>query len=197
MINNEYKCIFIHIPKTGGTSIVKLINAKKCEGFSGNNHQQSLSRYKQRFDNYDNYYKFTVVRNPWDKMVSEYKWFTNTKYKFPGRHVTKHFSDKGFDFFVENFRKLKVGDMSHRREQITFIRPVEDLNKIVRFEHLSTELYSICEHLNIPIDTIPHKHNLSSNMRHYTEYYNDSTRKLVAEQYKNDIEHFGYKFDGN
>src|SRR5215472_5491948 len=69
MINHQYRCIFIHIPKTGGKSI---------QGFFGvawQNHKD-LARYAQELepDIFEGYYKFAVVRNPWDRIVSDYNY---------------------------------------------------------------------------------------------------------------------------
>ena len=64
---DEYKCIFVHVPRTGGVAI-----AKSLFGNLGGSHI-SISLYRKVFsDVFDGYYKFTFVRNPWDRLVSAY-----------------------------------------------------------------------------------------------------------------------------
>jgi hypothetical protein len=67
MINNEYKFIFMHITKTGGSSIEKLFN------YEGIKHQRPIELINILGQTtWDSYFKFTFVRNPWDRTVSEY-----------------------------------------------------------------------------------------------------------------------------
>ena len=66
MIVEKRKCIFIHIPKTGGTSIEYFFKKK------GGQRKHALPRkIKKEFPSkWENYYKFAFVRNPWDRFVS-------------------------------------------------------------------------------------------------------------------------------
>ena len=65
----KYKCIYIHIPKTAGTSILnKLNNGKNVP----RNHAFWKEYYKRSPHYYRKYFKFSFVRNPWDRAVSTY-----------------------------------------------------------------------------------------------------------------------------
>ena len=71
MIIEKYKTIFIHIPKNAGTSIEEYFgnNSFKVQP----NKHDNIYDIKKMFPNpYNNYRKFTVIRNPYDKMVSWY-----------------------------------------------------------------------------------------------------------------------------
>ena len=73
MIYNNLKCIYIHIPKTGGMSIESILGSNLK-----NIHQRPLSikhgyPSEWKYPKYwKKYYKFTFVRNPWDRAVSAY-----------------------------------------------------------------------------------------------------------------------------
>ena len=72
MINDQYRCIFIHIPKTAGKSVQKIF------GKNWHNHKD-ISHYAQKLEPsvFASYYKFAIVRNPWDRMVSDYNFQKN------------------------------------------------------------------------------------------------------------------------
>jgi hypothetical protein len=66
MISHEHKFIFVHVPKTGGTSIESLLD------LSGAKHN-TARQYRNFFpDVWKRYFSFAFVRNPWDRVLSFY-----------------------------------------------------------------------------------------------------------------------------
>ena len=81
MISHPHKFVFIHIPKTGGSSIETLFLGKPQRRWAPEiNHyfqHATAAELRNRLmnrDNFDRYFKFAFVRNPWDRIVSEMKW---------------------------------------------------------------------------------------------------------------------------
>jgi chondroitin 4-sulfotransferase 11 len=80
--NHEKRIVFIHIPKTGGTTIeyhLDLLKPKNGYGLNQNNHACQHFLYYEYYNilgpkKYNKYFKFSIVRNPIDRIVSEYYW---------------------------------------------------------------------------------------------------------------------------
>ena len=208
MIDHENEVIFIHIPRTGGSSIERALIGQDFWKIDRRNKHATCHSAKEEYAEYwDDYYKFSFVRNPWDRHVSMLK---HEKY-FYGRSVTfgegvldigklGHYTSKygqppntiEFDYrFVEReyFEKF---DMIPQAIFTNYIG--SEMDFIGRFENLQSDFDSITEELGIGGRELPHA-GASSKRTHYADYYDDETREYIGEMYKNVIDMFNYKFD--
>ncbi len=139
----------------------------------------------------------SFVRNPWDRLVSLYA-SKSRRGRPQGR-----FAD-----FIKYRTSPSLSDISLRRpspsRRLSYpgARPQykwlcdENKNILVdfvgRFENFQKDFNIMCDKIGIPRKKLPHRN--KSKRQHYTEYYDDETRQIVAETYKDDIEMFGYTF---
>jgi len=197
MVSHKHKIVFVHIPKTGGTSIEESLGG----GDYFNSHDY-LRFYKNNIKNFESYTSFSVVRNPFDKMVSEYFFFKKTH-----EQLNPVFKNCSFEEFLDIFFSIndpkffkntaphwfKMHFETHRVSQLSFIRPQEDLDFVVKFENIQSGYNIVCDHVGIESRKLPHLN--STRHKHYSEYYNDNTKQIVAEKYQEDLDYFGYKFE--
>tara|TARA_R110000824_G_scaffold286698_4_gene474838 strand:+ start:2469 stop:3206 length:738 start_codon:yes stop_codon:yes gene_type:complete len=89
MIVEDFKLLFVHIPRTGGSSVEKFFNYECDKKWRSHNAQHcTLEEYSDGYD-LDDYFKFTIVRNPWDRLLSWYLWSYAELIYF------QHMSDRG------------------------------------------------------------------------------------------------------
>jgi hypothetical protein len=219
IISHKHKFAYFHNPKCAGTSIGNTI-ANKWE-LSNNDiivgeygqpapslvNDPSSIFYKQKHITISNlneiysgdisgYYKFGFVRNPYDIAVSWYKfWF-----KWKGGSVNNQPA-------YNNWLKIQHMNFSEfvRCKWFNNIATPADYflcdatNKLLvdfvgKFENLQQDFDIICDEIKIPKQKLPHKN--KSNHKHYTEYYDDETRQIIAKKYAKDIKYFNYEFTG-
>ena len=173
MVSHEFKCIFIHIPKTGGTSVETLFGNEKH-----NHDKRERIIEKIGMPSWKSYLKFSIVRNPWDRMVSAYSYV-----KRPSPF--KKWLDKDrTDWFMLTIAKPQLDWIS---ENGTLF-----VDYIIRFENYSEELQAVCDKLGKKLDIVPHTN--KSQHKHYSFYYDEETIEIVRQMHKRDIDYFGYKF---
>lgn len=195
MINHKHKFIFVHIPKTGGTSIQYLFtknnNVTKKEN---KKHFTSNDYHRENISEWNSYFKFSFVRNPFDFLVSYYIFrmkMINGELGRTERFMSKKYKNSNFKSWIRNnfFNDPRV--MTH----FDFLSVNEkiELDYIGKFENFQEDFNIICDKIGIPQQQLPHIN--KSKHKHYTEHYDDETRQLVAEKYAKDIKYFGYKFE--
>jgi len=144
-------------------------------------------------DKWDKAYKFAVVRNPWDKVVSQYK--HNIK-----NNVTNMANKEiSFDDWVAcTYGKNKVEYYYYRPQmflpQVEWLKDFEgkiDLDKIIRFENLTDEMNLVFNTIGIHQE-LPHVNKTSKT--NYRDFYDDTTQKIIADWFHEDIKVFGYTY---
>jgi len=194
MINHNKKIIFIDITKTAGSSIRYAIKGKyRCK----RHHSIRNLFSKKVFCSYltkqqiDTYFKFTIVRNPYDRIVSLWSYMKIAK--------KTQFKDISFKEFV-----LGVKNNLYTRYNICYTPMIEwviDNNNnikvdfIGRFENLDEDFNKICSIINIKNKQLK-KLCSSERDKEYWLYYDKETKNIVEELYKEDLERFRYKWKG-
>lgn len=183
--------IFVHIPKTGGKSIGRAYKDKygiKEDIFNydfvndkplAKPHMTAKGiRELVGSDNYDKALKVSIIRNPFDRMVSFY---------FYGQRKLKKGCFDSFDEFIkyvcsDNYNKTYNAWNNAKIRQDQFLN--DDIDILLSFEdegvNEAFELLDLGEPLHVN----------KSNHRHYLEYYTDQTTLLVNDYFKKEIELF-------
>lgn len=124
-------------------------------------------------EKFDEYLKFCVIRNPYDKMVSLYYF---VKSKLPFNEFVKHNSCN--NLHIHSIEEKSVCDY------------------FIRYEYLEEDIKILCKKLKIDsydLSLLPkHKSTQRKNKKHWSEYYDDETKNIVYNNHKKEFELFGY-----
>ncbi len=203
MINHEYKCIFVEVPKTGSTSIRSIIgspekphlNIKEIkEKFfheydlnTTNVFTHFLKRKKVELK-WKKYFKFGFVRNPWARVVSLYL-------RKEGIQMSKEMSFPEFVHWIQNSSDTSIHPSKHKNQLDWFLSDNQELEVdfIGKFENINKDWQFISNKLGIT-NILPHENKNMIKKKHYTEYYTNELRDIIADKFRVDIEYFDYKF---
>jgi hypothetical protein len=195
---DQHRCIFVHIPKCAGISVVKSLFGDFDCGHT------NLRRYQIMFApaEFKSYFKFTFVRNPFDRLVSAFLFLkqggVNEKDK---RWAEKNLSQYDtFDAFARaGLHRRNIRRALHFRPQAEFIcvRPNRPgLDFIGYYENLPADFAFISRQLGIHA-TLAEANRNASREKDYRQYYTEESRKMVADFYAADLRILGYDFDNS
>jgi hypothetical protein len=201
MISFRKRFLFVHVPKTAGNSIQSVLRDYSedelvalrgeqdgVERFGLRNPKykikkhSTLAEYREALgtEQFRSLYKFTCVRNPWDRMVSYY--FTPTQ-KVTAWDPKKFRKVISRALSVAEYLQLDNGEGN----------PFGNVDYVMRFENLADDFRTVCTALGISPPGLPQYNR--SNREHYSKYYDDEFRELVRERFAAEIERFGYAFE--
>lgn len=192
---DKHRCIFIHIPKCAGISV-----SKTLFGSLGGGHR-SIDQYRLIFSrqDFERYFKFTFVRNPWDRLVSAFFYMKQGGFSESDRLWAQHHLGM-FDNFSEFVTRWVT---PHNVRKVAMFMPQSDflcthgipsVDFVGRFEHLNRDFQHVCQTLNLNCE-LPKLNERKSNRTDYRNYYCQRTLEIVGDVYREDIKKFGYTFE--
>ena len=208
MYSAERQCIFIHIPKTAGSSIEQVIRPRARRaadqlwgGFIAphrNRYQtgglQHLKAWQVRDalggDVFERGFRFTIVRNPWDRVISQYRYMARREDLRALVGMPGHASLAEYLALTERVEHVQWAP------QLPFL--IDDDGRLMvdfvgRFETLAADAAAIFAMVGCGGARLPHR-GKSDRDPAYQRYDDATTRAVVARRYAQDIEAFGYRF---
>ncbi|MCH2202641.1 MAG: sulfotransferase family protein [Fuerstiella sp.] len=215
LISYTRNFLFVHLLRTGGTSITRALKTESSspEQYLENRILRALGIRVNHFTTYqrklyrthtsarslrknmppeiwDSLFKFTVVRNPFDRIVSLYTHLTGRRDgRLIGRRYGSDMENMTFGEFISAIHRFPF---LHQKQQITDDTGKLLVNHVAHFESLKEDFLQILRIVNVET-TLDHLN--GSRHRNYREYYTPSLIQSVSEYFAEDLEFFGYDFE--
>ncbi|MEP1765470.1 MAG: sulfotransferase family 2 domain-containing protein [Sulfitobacter sp.] len=213
ILSRGRRYLFIHIPKTGGTSMALALEARamKDDIMLGDTPKALRRRGQLRGaqaagrlwkhstladldgvvaqDELDALFIFTLVRNPWDRVVSYYHWLRGQSFDHPAVGLAKTLSFEAFVFHPTIAASFAATPAA---SYVTDAEGAVRATHYIRLEHLAHDLLPLQAHLGLELE-IPHI-NQSARATGYQRAYSEASRAQVAKLCAQDIDQFGYVF---
>lgn len=194
MLSTSHSFLFVHVPKTGGNSVQDALREYSADSFVClAPHQDGIERFELRSSHfpatvkhttlydykrsypprlYERLFKFSIVRNPWERCVSHY---------FSPHRGPIAWNPAAFLDFITS---------SAVRPFDEYADPVA-LDCVLRFEALECEFKRLCAYLGLPNISLPRR-NSGPGYGDWRDYYDLTTAKCVARRFASEITWFGY-----
>ncbi|MFC3286228.1 sulfotransferase family 2 domain-containing protein [Litchfieldella rifensis] len=196
-LEDENKIIFIHIPKTAGNAIMKSLYGAPATG-----HDYAMRYLKYDAEKFYSYYKFAVVRNPWDRLVSSFFYLKQGGMGF----FDKDFANKylstidSFDYFLDKM----ADDLKYREKILSWVHFVPQtkficdpsgnvlVDEVLKIENIDDAFGDLKIKLGKQSASLI-RHN-DSKRDSYKFYYNNKGVDVVQYIYTQDVNRLGYEF---
>ncbi len=208
LISDSHEFIFLRMRKVASTSMkaillpmcvpkpqgrLRHILSRAKLGWDYHNHvfraHDDIRAIKKRMpaEKFNRYFKFAFVRNPWDRLVSEYEFLLERPAH--GRHARV----KKLDSFKE-FIEMQIPRKDAYQINMLCDRKGKMIMDFVgRLENLQNDWQVVCERIDIPFTALPRRN--ATEHKHFQDYYDHQSRQLVARHWAREIDMFGYTFD--
>ncbi len=207
--------IFVHIPKTGGTALALALEAKAMKDDILIGDTPKAKRRRKRLkgvtaagrlwkhstlrdieglvapEEIERFFVFTLVRNPWDRMVSYYHWLKEQSFDHPAVALAKGL---GFSDFLNHPSTIAAFRRNPYASYVTDNKGNERCDLYLRFERLEREIEQLETRLDMRLPPLEHV-NRSDRQADWRGYYSAKDAALVGEICAVDVGRFGYHFD--
>jgi chondroitin 4-sulfotransferase 11 len=201
-ISYKHKAIFVHIPKTAGTSIERALEIKALDKEAYRHRDEfviggvkyALQHYTAEMlmqeesirPHWKPYYKFAFVRHPYTRVLSEYFWIKGKK-------------DQGLEFDRQDFKdhlKSYYANLNtdHKLSQTQYLYSSSGIllvDRVFKFEQIKASFRVLSNRLKLKSE-LEHAQK-SSNSTSYTSKLDGSDKDFIYKLYKKDFENFNYK----
>ena len=202
-ISHKYKAIFVHVPKTGGTSIHKFLKIpKQASALWGNEREIRILFNNRKFvlhhapigyikhmypEIFDDYFKFGFVRNPYDRVISEYRWHHRKEENRPEEVNDVVYFSKWIREFYEK------DNIDHKCTQkcILYYNDVLLMDKVYKYEDFQESIEEIKLMLGAP-ELIMEHHNKSERQVDKEKLLNEENKEFIYNKFKEDFDTFEY-----
>ncbi len=138
---------------------------------------------------FKNYFKFSVVRNPYSRVVSWYRSVLRDNFLLSHYRIPK-------DIEFKDYLKKYLKNTYMMRQQVYWLKNFDGkikLDYIGKFEEMDKVIEKIFS--KVPIKKINFPHEKKSIKIDYKNYFDGKSIDLIAKYYKDDLITFNYKFD--
>lgn len=202
-ISHKYTAIFVHVPKTGGTSIQKFLKiAKQPSSLWGsekeiriffNNRKYALQHVPAAYIKYmypemfEEYFKFGFVRNPYDRVLSEYRW-QHRKDEYLNQDIN---DPTYFLKWIKEFYERDNTDHKCTQKCILYYNDVLLVDKVYKYEDFDESIKDIKMMLGAHELQIGH-FNKSERQVDKEKLLNEENKEFIYNRFKEDFDTFGY-----